>query len=97
MKALVYSRLARQDLSNILKRIAIDKPGAALAFVERLEATAQMLSHFPDVGTRRDDLIAGLRVFSYQGYGLYYRQDDSRVTVERVLAPGIQPTEGLFE
>ena len=97
MKALVYSRLAQQDLSDILEGIAADKPGAASAFVERLEQAAKLLAQFSDIGTSRDDLLPGLRVFSYRGYGLYFRQDDSRVTVERVLAPGIDLTSELFD
>lgn len=77
--------------------MAADKPGAASAFVERLEQAARLFAQFPDIGAAHNDLLPTLRVFSYRSYGLYFRQDDSRMTVERGLAPGIDLTNELFD
>ena len=96
MKRLLYSAKAREDLHGILTYIAQDKPGVALAFVEQLEAKARLLMTFPEAGESRPELLAGLRVLAHRGYGIYYRADADAVTVERVLAPGLDVSDELF-
>ena len=97
MKELLYSARARQDLREILDKIAEDKPRAAVAFVDRLEEHARILETFPEAGAQCRDLVEGLRVLSHRGYAVYYRIHDDSVTVERVLAPGLDVTRDLFE
>lgn len=96
MTPLFYSAKAREDLCDVLLKIAEDKPQAAVRFVQRLEEHARILERFPEAGTPRPDLYPGIRVFSYRGYAAYYRIRDDRITVERVLAPGIDVGPELF-
>jgi len=96
MKRLLYSAKAREDLRDILTHIAQDKPSVALAFVEQLAEKARLLMTFPEAGESRPDLIAGLRVLAHRGYGIYYQVDADAVTVERVLAPGLDVSNDLF-
>jgi toxin ParE1/3/4 len=85
MKQLVFSEKSLDDLEGILRFIACDKPVAASLFVERLQAQCEALAQFPEIGTRRDDLLEDLRLFSFRGYGIYYRNLADIVRIERVL------------
>jgi toxin ParE1/3/4 len=96
MTPLFYSAKAREDMRAILARIAQDKPQAAVRFVDRLEEHARILQRFPEAGTARPELYPGIRVLSYRGYAVYYRIRPDRITVERVLAPGIDVRPELF-
>lgn len=85
MKPLVFSEVSIDDLEGVLRYIARDKPDAAVRFVQRLEAECGMLAQFPEIGTRRSDLAEELRLFSFRGYGIYYRDLADQVRIERVL------------
>lgn len=68
-----------------------------MRFVERLEQQCDSLAHFPEIGTQRDDLAPQLRMFSYRGYGIYYRNLASEVRIERVLHASLNVSFELFE
>jgi toxin ParE1/3/4 len=89
MKKLVISEKAYDDLLQILRYIARDKPAVAAQFVDKLENQCQFLARCPESGTKRDDLADDLRVFTYHGYGIYFRDLSDRVRIERVLPPGL--------
>jgi toxin ParE1/3/4 len=97
MKNLVISAKAYDDLLGILTYIARDKPQVAVAFVDELEEQCKFLAVCPESGTIRDDLAAGVRVFTYRGYGIYFRNLPDRVRVERVLPPGLDITQQSFD
>ncbi|MCO6456319.1 MAG: type II toxin-antitoxin system RelE/ParE family toxin [Pirellulaceae bacterium] len=97
MKPLFYSARARQDMRAILEHIAEHRPEAALRFTSRLEEHARILERFSEAGAAQPDLHPEIRVFPYRGYAVYYRVHDDRVTVERVLAPGIDVRPDLFD
>jgi toxin ParE1/3/4 len=80
-----FSPLAVADLEGILEYIARDKPSAAIAFVEMLKDKCYTLARYPLLGTSREDLIPGLRMFSVASYAIYYRTEAGGVRVERVL------------
>jgi len=96
MKALVLSEKAYDDLRGILRYIARDKPQAAVQFVDKIEQQCQFLARFPESGSKRFDLAPDLRVFSFRGYGIYFRNLPDRVRIERVLSPGLEITAELF-
>jgi toxin ParE1/3/4 len=89
MKKLFLSEKAYDDLLQILRYIARDKPQVAARFVDQLEEQCQFLARCPESGTKRDDLAPELRVFTYRGYGIYFRNLTDRVRIERVLPPGL--------
>ncbi len=64
--------------------------------VDRLEEHARILETFPEAGAECRKLVKGLLVLSHHGYAVYYRIHDDSVTVERVLAPGLDATRELF-
>jgi toxin ParE1/3/4 len=97
MKPLVFSEKSLNDLHGILVYIARDKPDAAIRFVERLERQCESLAHFPEIGTQRDDLALQLRVFSYRGYGIYFRNLAEAVRIERVLHASLNVSFERFE
>jgi toxin ParE1/3/4 len=80
-----FSPRAVADLDEILAFVARDKPLAAVKFVGKLKDRCRLLADFPEMGTRRDDLMSGLRASSIGNYVIYYRPIESRVRIERVL------------
>jgi hypothetical protein len=41
--------------------------------------------------------VPDLRVFSFRGYGIYFRNLADRVRIERVLPPGLDITKQSFD
>ncbi len=97
MKPLVFSEKSLDDLKSILVYIAQDKPNAAVRFVEQLELQCKALAAFPGVGTGRGDLAEHLRLFSFRGYGIYFRDLPDQVRIERVLRASIDVKSQHFE
>ena len=97
MKSLVFSDSSLADLEDLLRYISRDKPGAATRFVEKLENQCELLSQFPDLGQKREDIAKDLRLFTYRGYGIYYRHLVDRVCIERVLHPALDVRQQSFE
>jgi plasmid stabilization system protein ParE len=54
---------ARRDLAHIWAYIAYDSPRNADLFLEKIAQTLARLADFPGIGTRREELSAGLRAF----------------------------------
>lgn len=93
---LEFSPLSLTDLRAILEFIARDKPQAAIKFVNQIEKRCELLSTFPGIGTAREDLVPGLRLFTFRGYGIYYRVVDQVIRIERVLHPSLDVRDSLF-
>jgi toxin ParE1/3/4 len=89
MKRLLYSELAIDDLKGILDFIAKDNPIAARSFVDAVIATCRLFAQHPEMGMLREDVAPMLRVFWHQGYGIYYRNLDTELLIERVLHPSL--------
>jgi toxin ParE1/3/4 len=97
MKNLVVSEKAYDDLLGILQYIARDKPQVAVQFVDRIQQQCEFLARFPESGTKQDDVAPDLRVFSFRGYGIYFRNLVDRMRIERVLPPGLDITRQSFD
>ena len=96
MKPLVFSEKSLDDLPGILSYIARDKPEAAVRFVELIERQCELLAEFPEAGEKREDLAAHLRLFTFRGYGIYFRNLDDRVRTERVIHGARDVTSEYF-
>jgi toxin ParE1/3/4 len=96
MKRLFYSEFATDDLKGILDYIARDKPEAARTFVDAIIERCHLLAANPELGMRREDLAPALRLFSHRGYGIYYRNLDAEVMIERVLHPSLDVRRQSF-
>ena len=58
---------AEADLIRLYEYIAEDsEPRIAAGYVERIEAACLALADFPERGTRRDDLLPGLRTIGFE-------------------------------
>ena len=97
MSKLVFSAKAETDLLSILRYIGHDKPQAASRFIDQLEQQCEFLARFPESGMKRDDLAPAIRLFTFRGYGIYFRNLGDRVRIERVLPPGLDILQQSFD
>ena len=95
MKEPSFSPMAVEDLNGILEYISQDNPGAAVPFVDALKDKCYTLARYPLLGTSREQLAEGLRVFSVANYAIYYRPEFETVRIERVLH-GARDVDCLF-
>lgn len=68
-----FTPLAKQDLKEINRFIALDNPDAARRFIALLKQKCQTLAEFPELGRSRDDLGIVLRSFPVGDYLIFYR------------------------
>lgn len=73
------------DLTSIYNFIADDSVKAADAWLERIEATFDMLAETPHAGRVRDDLAPSLRNFPVGRYMIFYTPLSDGVEVVRVM------------
>jgi toxin ParE1/3/4 len=85
-------RRARQDVLELVTRIAVDNPKAAAAFYAAYErVVTTTLVEMPDIGWRYRSTETALQevravsVGRFRNYLLFYRRRDDEVEVLRVL------------
>lgn len=81
----VRTVLAEGDLLDIWLYIAQDNITAADRMVERLEQRCETLGVSPMLGSKRDDLLAGMRCLIEGNYAIFYRIQQDTVEILRVL------------
>lgn len=88
---------ARDDLYTIYDWIAGQAdPDTAYACTSRIEHFVQRLSHFPNRGSQRFNLAAGLRSVTFERRIIItYRVDNGEVVVLRLIG-GARQIERLF-
>lgn len=82
-----YTSAAQRDLQDILTYIAQDKPGAALSWVEKIEAKCLLIASTPDIGEAMPKLGTRVRASFVGRYVIFHRQANDRVEILRVI-PG---------
>lgn len=92
---LLITPIAESDLAEIWAYIAEGSPKAATAFVQQIEAKFVPLLEFPGMGSRRDQIVAGLRAVPYKNHVIYYTADEVAVTIVRVVH-GARDVRALF-
>lgn len=65
---------AERDLHGILNYIAQDKPGAAISWVDKIEAKCLRIATNPGIGEARPQLGSGVRASSVGRYVIFHRQ-----------------------
>jgi len=55
------------------------------AFVRQIVGKFEPLRQFPEMGSAREQLAAGLRALPYRDYVIYYLVDAGEVVIVRVL------------
>lgn len=78
-------RAAEVDLREIWITIAEDSFEIADAYLDKLLARCEMLSHNPLIGPERPEIAKGLRVFPVDNYLIFYRPHEDGVMIHRVV------------
>jgi toxin ParE1/3/4 len=81
-----YTSAAQQDLADILHYIGRDKPEAALAWVDKIEAKCLLIANNPAIGELQPRLGEGVRSSIVGRYVIFHRQANQRVEILRVIA-----------
>ncbi|MDE1919038.1 MAG: type II toxin-antitoxin system RelE/ParE family toxin [Sphingomonadales bacterium] len=91
------SAFAIEDLIELHRWLSVAAdPSTASSYIDRIEERITGLQAFPDRGTPRDDLVAGLRTLSFERrIVIAYRVDGGEVTVLRVI-DGARDLAGIF-
>ena len=82
-----YTSSAKQDLADILTYIARDKPDAAAAWVEKIEAKCLLIASQPEMGELKRQLGVDIRANVVGRYVIFHRTANDRVEILRVI-PG---------
>ena len=81
---------ARTDLFDLYTYIAAQSGRErAGSYIERIEAACMRLTHFPERGTRRDDLGPGLHTVGFERRAtIVFRVEKDAVDIVRILYGG---------
>jgi toxin ParE1/3/4 len=82
-----YTSSAYEDLTGILSYIATDKPTAALAWVEKIQAKCLLIADNPSIGELQPHLGEGVRASVVGRYVIFHREANDRAEILRVI-PG---------
>ncbi len=93
MKKPLYTTAAQQDLVGILQYISQDKPGAAVAWVEKIEEKCLLIASQPEMGERRPQLGSEVRCNFVGRYVIFHRKHDDTVEILRVITGDRNITE----
>jgi plasmid stabilization system protein ParE len=80
-----YTSAAEQDLAAIAAYIARDKPGAALVWIDRIEAMCLSIGDSPMIGDLQPHLGAGVRGTAFGRYVIYHRETSGEVEILRII------------
>lgn len=83
--AVRYSAAAERDLLSIHAYIAQHNPAAATRTLLRIDEKCRLLAERPGLGTARDDIRSGMRIWVVGVYLLLYRIDASGIQIVRVV------------
>ena len=95
MGRIVTSPLAESDLDDIWFYIALDNPGAADRFLDKIDDKLKTFSDHPISGRLRSELADGLRSFPIDAYVVYYLPLKDGLHIIRVLH-GARDHDKLF-
>jgi len=86
---------ARDDLKDIFRYVAQDRPSAVARLREAMSKRFRQLASQPLLGQACPELRVGLRAFSVGPYAIFYVPIEGGVEIERVLH-GARDIESLF-
>lgn len=85
MRDIHISDQVKKDLIEIWEYIAADSPRAADRLLQTLVNTYLRLGQTPGMGRDRSELRSGIHCLPVGSYLIFYRFDDTRIFVVRVL------------
>jgi toxin ParE1/3/4 len=83
-----YLATAVRDLENIFEYIARDRPGAAVALLEKFDRTISNLSVHPELGVvPKDDRLKrlGYRMLIIENYLVFYVVKVGAIQIRRIM------------
>jgi len=98
MARLRFDSDAKHDLREIVRYIGIDqsRPNTAHKVAVKVYRECQRYARNPLMGEQRDDLLAGIRVFTVRPYVVLYHPLDDGIRVARVVH-GARDYPALFK
>lgn len=86
MARVIYSPIADADLLDIAMYIALDKPNAALQWVQTIREKCDLLASRPEMGEeRRGYGVPGCRSSSVGNYVIFFRAIAQGIEVARIV------------
>ena len=85
MPRLRYSAASKEDLKEIARFIAKDKPVAARQWVAKLREKCRLAAKHPDINDDRSDLGDGIRSTYVGSYIIYFREKNGTLEIVRVV------------
>ena len=85
MPRLRYSPESKEDLKQIARFIARDKPIAARQWVQKLREKCRLVAKYPEVGEARPELGEGIRSTHVGSYVIFFRRVDGFLEIVRVI------------
>lgn len=79
------SSAARDDLDSIWRYVAHDSLDAADRLIDLFHEKFLLLSSQPGLGESRNELSAGLRIFTVGKYAVFYRPTQSNIEIVRLI------------
>ena len=87
---------AAQDLQDIHDYLFANNPDTADKFLDSITQKFEMLTNFPNMGRKRDELLTALRSFPVDDYLIFYRQIEEEIEIVRVVS-GYRDLDALFD
>lgn len=85
MPRLRYSAESKDDLKQIARHIAQDKPIAARQWVAKIREKCRVVAKHPEVGDDRAELGESIRSTYVGSYVIFFRRNDEFVDIVRVI------------
>ncbi len=85
MPRLRYSAESKDDLKQIVRHIAQDKPIAARQWVAKIREKCRVVAKHPEVGDDRAELGESIRSTYVGSYVIFFRRNDEFVDIVRVI------------
>ena len=85
MPRLRYSAESKEDLKQIARFIARDKPVAARQWVQKLRDKCRLVAKHPDVGDARPEFGDGIRSTDVGSYVIFFRRVEGFLEIVRVI------------
>ena len=85
MPRLRYSAASKDDLKQIARFIAQDKPVAARQWVAKIREKCRVVARHPDIGDERPELGDNIRSTYVGSYVVFFRHTDGVIEIVRVI------------
>ena len=95
MPRLRYSAESKDDLKQIARSIANDKPVAARQWVAKIRDKCRVVAKHPEIGDERPEFGVGIRSTYLGSYVIFFRHKEGFVDIIRVIR-GDRDTRTLY-